>query len=98
MYKIIQESNLYITKKNYRFVKLFDLCIDSILPSWTYGTYFQNLVKSVKKILILSSRRISLLERILNLIPTTPCSLPLIHIDRHLAFAYRYNGCSLIET
>ena len=72
-----------------RFVKLFDLCLDSLLPSWTYGTYFHDLVKSVKKILILSSRRISLLEKILSMIPTTPCSLPLIHIDRHLAFANR---------
>jgi E3 ubiquitin-protein ligase HECTD3 len=43
----------------------------------------------VKKILILSSKRISLLERILNSIPTTHCYLPLIYIDRHLAFAYR---------
>lgn len=39
--------------------------------------------------MILSSRRINLLEKILNSIPTTQCYLPLIYIDRPLAFAYR---------
>lgn len=98
---------------------MFDLCMDSMLPSWTYGEYFENMIKvknqifysiyeicgiiiylffveilnvylkSVKKILILSSKRITLLERIINSIPTTHCYLPLIYIDRHLAFAYR---------
>ena len=93
-----------------RFIKLFDLCMDSMLPSWTYGDYFQNMIKvisfeindypqiknncfpllkSVKKLLILSSRRINLLEKILNSIPVTQCYLPLIYIDRPLAFAYR---------
>jgi hypothetical protein len=81
-----------------------------MLPSWTYGDYFQNMIKvilfeindypqiknncfpllkSVKKLLILSSRRINLLEKILNSIPVTQCYLPLIYIDRPLAFAYR---------
>ena len=72
-----------------RFIKLFDLCMDSMLPAWNYGEYFQNMIKSVKKLLILSSRRITLLEKILNSIPTTQCYLPLIYIDRPLAFAYR---------
>lgn len=73
-----------------RFIKLFDLCMDAILPAWTYDNYFQGLIKSVKKILILSSRRIGLLERILSSIPTnTSCAIPLIYIDRPLAFAYR---------
>lgn len=63
--------------------------MDAMLPSWSYDEYFQNIIKSVKKLLVLSSRRISLLEKILNSIPTTPCYLPLIHIDRPLAFAYR---------
>ena len=47
------------------------------------------MIKSVKKLLVLSSRRISLLEKILNSIPTSRCYLPLIYIDRPLAFAYR---------
>jgi hypothetical protein len=75
--------------KKKRFIKLFDFCMDAILPAWTFDNYFQDLIKSVKKILILSSRRISLLEKILNSIPTTLCHLPLINIDRPLAFAYR---------
>ena len=72
-----------------RFIKLFDLSMDSMLPSWTYGNYFQDIVRSVKKILILSTKRINLLEKILNSIPTTSCYIPLIYIDRPLAFAYR---------
>jgi hypothetical protein len=72
-----------------RLIKLFELCIDAMIPSWTYGEYFQNLIKSVKKILVLSSRRSLLIERILNSIPTTQCFFPLIYIDRPLAFAYR---------
>lgn len=72
-----------------RFITLFDLCMDAILPSWTYGDYFQSIIKSVKKLLILSTRRINLLEKILSSVPTTSCYLPVIYIDRPLAFAYR---------
>ncbi|CAF0837663.1 unnamed protein product [Brachionus calyciflorus] len=72
-----------------RFIRLFDLCMDAILPSWTYGEYFQTLIKSVKKILILSTRRINLLDKIFNSIPTTQCYVPVVFIDRPLAFAYR---------
>jgi hypothetical protein len=45
----------------------------------------------VKKLLILSSRRLYLLENIQTMIPTTPLYLPLIYIDRPLAFAHRGN-------
>lgn len=72
-----------------RFVKLFDLCLEAILPLWTYGEYFNKLVSSVKKILILSTKRVFLLEKIYNSVPATLCYLPLVYIDRPLAFAYR---------
>lgn len=72
-----------------RFIKLFDFCMDAILPTRTYDNYFQNLIKSVKKLLILSSRRLCLLEKIISSVPTSMISMPIISIDRPLAFAYR---------
>jgi hypothetical protein len=33
-----------------RFIRLFDLCMDAMLPSWTYGEFFQNMIKVLKHV------------------------------------------------
>jgi E3 ubiquitin-protein ligase HECTD3 len=72
-----------------RFIRIFDIVMDAILPSWLYGQYFLNLCKNVKKLLVLSSKRTLLFDKIMNSIPTSDTSMALINIDRPLAFAYR---------
>lgn len=67
-----------------RFVSIFDLCIETILPAWPFSNYFENLIKLVKELLIISKKRYKLIDNILNKIPTNTCYPPAIHINRQL--------------
>lgn len=74
-----------------RFVNLFDLCIETMLPSWSLGKRFEQSIQAVKQLLILSKKRLYLIDKILRRIPTSDCPHISIYINRQLASQYYEN-------